>query len=113
MDEAVLREWVVNAGRRPAYEGMAHLMCEMHLRMKQVGLVSDHEIALPLTHEELGDALGLTAIHTNRVLKQLREEGLITFKGKVLTIHDLDGLRKAGGFDPEYLHVSPEASGRT
>lgn len=106
VDEAVLREWILNTGRRGAYEAAAHLMCEMHFRIEQVGLVTGQdELALPLTQEDLGDTLGITSVHTNRVLKRLRNEGLVSLREKVLTIHDLEGLREAAGFDPHHLHV--------
>jgi len=78
----------------------------MHFRMETVGLVTDgEELPLPLTQEELSDALGITPVHTNRVLKKLREDNLITFVGKTLLIHDLAKLRKVAGFDREYLHI--------
>jgi CRP-like cAMP-binding protein len=112
VDEAVLREWVLNAGRRGAYEASAHLMCEMHFRMEQVGLVEDgDELSLPLTQEELADALGITPVHTNRVLRHLKEEHLITLSGKTLIIHDLPRLRRVAGFDKEYLHLQPKLAG--
>jgi CRP-like cAMP-binding protein len=109
VDEAVLREWVLNAGRREAYGASAHLLCEIHFRMQQVGLVREgEELSLPLTQEDLADALGITPVHTNRVLKRLREDKLVTFRGKTLFIHDLDRLRRAAGFDTEYLHIEPQ-----
>lgn len=105
VDEAVLREWVVNNGRRDAYAAIAHVMCEMHVRMKAVGLTTDDVFDLPLTQEDLADAAGLTPVHTNRVLQKLRAEGLIELKKRVLTIRDVGGLRQAAGFDPDYLHA--------
>jgi CRP-like cAMP-binding protein len=105
VDEAVLRAWIVNIGRRDAFEGVAHLLCELHVRLRHVGLVQDHSFDLPLTQEDLADALGLTPVHTNRVLQRLRSEGLITLRGGHLTILDAEGLRRAAGFDPNYLHV--------
>lgn len=109
VDEAVLREWVLNCGRREAYAAAAHLLCEMHFRMDQIGLVRQgEELAMPLTQEELADALGITPVHTNRMLKRLRDEGLITFRGKVLIIHDLDRLRTVAGFELEYMHVGQQ-----
>jgi CRP-like cAMP-binding protein len=105
VDEAVLRSWIVNLGRRDAYESIAHLMCEMHVRMEHVGLVQDDRFDLPLTQEELADSLGLTPVHINRILQRLRGEGLITLKERMLTILDIEGLRKAAGFDPNYLHT--------
>ena len=105
VDEAVLRSWIVNMGRRDAYEGVAHLLCELEVRLLHVGLVLDGHFDLPLTQEELADSLGLTPVHTNRVLQRLRSEGLIKLKGGALTILDRNGLRKAAGFDANYLHV--------
>jgi CRP-like cAMP-binding protein len=108
VDEGVLRAWLVNLGRREAYERVAHLMCEMHARMKNVGLVHGGAFELPLTQEQLADALGLTAVHVNRMLKRLRDEGLIRTGSKTLTILDADALGKASGFDPSYLHAQAD-----
>lgn len=105
VDESVLREWVLNVGRRDAYRRIAHLLCEMHARMKMVGLVEDGRLALPLTQEELADTTGLTPVHTNRTLQRLRKEGLIEIGGGMLTVLDVDKLRKAAGFNPSYLHI--------
>jgi CRP-like cAMP-binding protein len=110
VDEAVLRNWIVNIGRRDAYQGVAHLMCELHARMGSVGLVDEGRFSLPLTQEELADALGLTPVHVNRVLQRLRGEGLITLEDRVLTLEDPEGLRRAAGFDPTYLHARRQGS---
>ena len=103
VDEAVLRSWIVNLGRRDAHARIAHLFCEIHARLKVVGL-ADGEFDVPLTQEVLADALGLTPIHINRVLQRLRSEGLISFRAGMLTIHDAAALRDVAGFDPNYLH---------
>jgi CRP-like cAMP-binding protein len=105
VDEAVLRAWIVNLGRREAHERVAHLICELHVRLRRVGLADEGRFEMPVTQEELADALGLTAIHTNRVLQRLRAEGLITLKERRLAILDIEGLRKLAGFDPNYLHA--------
>lgn len=105
VDEAVLRNWIVNVGRRDAYEAIGHLICELYVRLKNVGLVVDHRYDLPLTQEEIGDALGLTPVHVNRVLQRLRSEDLISFRGGLLTIHDYQRLEKASGFNANYLHI--------
>jgi CRP-like cAMP-binding protein len=105
VDEAVLRSWIVSIGRRDAFEGVGHLMCELYVRMKNVGLVEDHSFELPLTQEELADALGLTPVHINRVLKRMRAEELITLKGGTLHILDYERLAQATGFNPNYLHM--------
>jgi CRP-like cAMP-binding protein len=106
VDEAVLRAWIVNVGRRDAYEAIGHLMCELYVRMKNIGLADDHCFELPLTQEELGDALGLTPVHVNRVLQRLRAENLISFKGGLLTIRDYRALEEASGFNANYLHIA-------
>jgi len=104
VDEGVLREWIVNIGRRDSYARIAHLMCELLVRMQNVGLADDGGFQLPLTQEHLADALGLTPVHVNRVLQRLKADKLIELGGRTLTILDPGGLRRAAGFDPSYLH---------
>ena len=105
VDEAVLRSWVVNAGRRDAYQRIAHLMCEMHARLQMIGLVTDQQFDFPMTQDELADATALTPVHVNRTLQRLRNEGLISFQRGWLSILDMAGLQRAAGFDPSYLHI--------
>lgn len=107
VDEGVLRTWIVNIGRRDAYEGVSHLMCELHVRMNNIGLVEDGTFHMPVTQEELADTLGITAVHVNRVLQRLRSEGLIELSGRTLRILDVRALREACGFDAGYLHADP------
>jgi CRP-like cAMP-binding protein len=90
---------------RPAYVRVAHLLCEQFLRMKAVGLTTDNSCPLPLTQAQIGDALGLSNVHVNRTLQELRAEQLIVLEGWILTILNFDGLKKAGEFDPLYLHL--------
>lgn len=104
IDEAILRSWIVNVGRRSAERRIAHLFCELHARLCLVGLVSDGRFDLPLTQDIIADALGLTPVHVNRMLQKLREEGAITLKGGRLTIEDVRRFAKFAGFDPNYLH---------
>ena len=106
VDESVLRAWIVNLGRRDAYAGIAHLICELHARLQNVGLVEDDGFELPLTQEVLADALGLTPVHTNRIIQRLRAEKLVTLKSGRLAILDAGGLRRAADFDPDYLHAA-------
>ncbi len=113
VDEATLREWLVNTLRREPFERLAHLFCEMWLRMRTVGLVKEGNMFdLPLTQAELGDTMGLNAVTVNRMLQRLRAEGLIMLKGGHLTILDIDRLRVISGFDPNYLHLDAEKHGR-
>ena len=103
MENAVLASWVVNVGRRDALERMAHLICEAHYRLSMVDAHQGNQIYFPLTQDDLADVLGLTPVHINRKLQQLRQEGLITLRSKQLTIHDLRTLQQIAGFDPSYL----------
>ena len=77
IDAAVFREWMMGIGRRDALTRVAHLLCELLVRFRAVGLVEDHACQLPLTQAELGDALGLSTVHVNRVLQELRGDDLI------------------------------------
>ena len=105
IDAAIYREWMTSIGRREAYARIAHLFCEMALRLKAVGLTQDHTCELPITQAELGDALGLSTVHVNRTLQELRGAGLIRLTGSVLHVLDWKGLKEAGDFDPTYLHL--------
>ena len=105
IDAAVFREWMTSMGRRNANQRIAHLLCELLVRLKAVGLVHGNKFDLPLTQAELGDALGLSTVHVNRTLQELRGAGLITMRDGVVTVLDRAGLEKAGEFDPTYLHL--------
>jgi CRP-like cAMP-binding protein len=105
VDEATLRSWIVSLGRRDAYERVAHLLCEIHARAALLGLVHYDRFDLPFTQEEIADATGLTAVHTNRTLQRLRAENLIELSGKVLTVLDVTALQEVAGFDPSFLHL--------
>ncbi len=107
VDQAVLRAWLVNIGRRDAFEAIGHLLCELHARLAKVGFTINTDFELPLTQEEIADALGLTPTHVNRTLKRLREEGYITLRHNMLVILDIASLKAAAGFDASYLHSKP------
>ncbi|MFZ1430970.1 MAG: Crp/Fnr family transcriptional regulator [Geminicoccaceae bacterium] len=102
-DEAVVVEHLVNIGRRSALVRTAHLLVEMGLRLELAGLGSPAGFACPLNQYMLADALGMTAIHVNRILRQLRERGLLTFRDGRVTFHDLQGLRLLAGHHGGYL----------
>jgi CRP-like cAMP-binding protein len=108
IDAAIFREWVMNVGRREGASRMAHVLCELLVRLKAVDLVKDHVCDLPITQGEFADALGFTTVHVNRVLQQLRTDGLIVTQGTRLTIPDWDKLKEVGEFDPTYLHLVRE-----
>jgi CRP-like cAMP-binding protein len=107
VDAAIFREWMTSIGRRSSYARVAHLMCEVYTKLHVVGLTRDGQIDWPITQEEIGDALGMSSVHVNRTLQELRSSGLITLDRKTLTIHDWEGLQAAGQFDPAYLHLKP------
>ena len=117
-DSAILREWIVDHGSRDALERVAHLMCEMLIRYRIIGETTDESFPFLLTQEELGDALGITAVHVNRMLQQLRSQGLIELTGKTLTVLDPKALQRVAKFDSTYLHLTrterrdPEVAGR-
>jgi len=108
IDAAIFREWVLNVGRREGVSRMAHVLCELMVRLKAVGLVEDHACDLPITQVEFADALGFTTVHVNRVLQQMRAEGLIELTGERLNIPDWDRLKQVGEFDPTYLHLESD-----
>jgi CRP-like cAMP-binding protein len=105
LDSAIQREKILSVGRRTALARIAHLICELYLRLDIVGLASGRSFALPLTQIDLADASGLTSVHVNRMLKQLRDEELATFRGGEVTIHDWDRLQQTAEFDPTYLYL--------
>jgi CRP-like cAMP-binding protein len=105
IDAAIFREWMVGIGRRPAASRIAHLLCEVFVRLRAVGLAADHRFEFPVTQLEVGDALGLSLVHVNRSLQVLRGDGLITWRGKTLVIADWQGLQQVAEFEPKYLHL--------
>jgi CRP-like cAMP-binding protein len=104
IDSSLLREWVVNLGRRDSRARIAHLLCELAWRFESFGLSNGHSYDFPLTQEQLADAAGLTSVHTNRTLQSLRRDGLIHLSNASLTILDWRGLCEVGDFDALYLH---------
>lgn len=106
VDEATLREWLLNVGQRDALQRLSHLFCELSVRLSVVGLVDhDETFVMPLTQAQLADTTGMTTVHVNRSLQRLRKDGLIaTTEGK-LTILDFERLAEVGGFNDVYLHT--------
>lgn len=102
---AIQREWTVNLGQRTAIERIAHLMCEIIFRMRGVGLCCGDTCEFPITQNDLAEATGMTAVHLNRTIQEMRGQGLIMWKGRELHIPDMDALRRAGLFNPNYLHL--------
>jgi CRP-like cAMP-binding protein len=113
VDAGIYRQWVTNLGQRPAINRLAHLFCEMMLRMDAIDRAKDGSCALPITQADLSDASGLSFVHVNRTLKDLREMRLVTFARGQLTIHDWDALVLLADFRPGYLHLPrPERAGQ-
>ena len=104
-DEGVLRERIIDEGRRDAYARIGFLIYEMFVRMRAFGVIDDQKFEFPVTQVDLADATGLTPVHVNRMLKQLREENLIAIDGKNWTVLDPAGLRKAARYEASYLHL--------
>lgn len=104
VSKSIHREWIVNVAQRSAGERIAHLFCEMFLRLESVGLCQGFSCDLPLTQQDIADASGLTAVHVNRTLQRLRREGLIVLERQRLTIPDMRALQAVAGFNPNYLH---------
>jgi CRP-like cAMP-binding protein len=104
-DEAIAREWIVSLGRRVGLERMAHLLCELRWRLAAVGLATEDSFEMRITQNDFADALGLTSVHVNRVLKCLRDSQLIHLKSGRLTFLDRGRLERLAQFDPAYLET--------
>jgi hypothetical protein len=106
VDQGTVREWLVNMSRRPADKRLAHLLCELLVRLQAVGLATDNSFVLPLTQRQLADTLAMTGVHLNRIVRQLRLERMITLKGHTITIPDVERLKSFADFSPNYLHLT-------
>ncbi|WP_166040901.1 Crp/Fnr family transcriptional regulator [Sphingosinicella sp. YJ22] len=106
IDASVFREWVLNVGRRDARTRIAHMLSELAARVLAAGAASEDHLLLPLTQEQIADATGLTAVHVNRMLRQLREAGALSVVARGVCIEDFGRLRAISSFDPAYLHAA-------
>ena len=105
IDASIYREWIVNVGRRDSRSGMCHLLCEFARRLEAAGLGNSAGYELPMTQEQLADALGITPVHVNRILRDLDREGLIVRDKRFVRVPSWEALRKCGGFSELYLHL--------
>ena len=105
VDAAIFREWLISMGRREAYGHLAHLFCELYLKQEAVGLAGEHRCPMPITQIDLADATGLSNVHVNRVLQEMRGNGTITLSRNTLVIQAWDDLIRAAEFDATYLHL--------
>jgi CRP-like cAMP-binding protein len=111
VEASIFREWVLNVGRRDAKMRVAHLLCELAVRLDVEGFAEDYGYELPMTQEQLADAVGLTPVHVNRTLKALEAEGLIVRSKRSVSFPDWKRLRLVGDFNQRYLHLEPQRSG--
>ena len=107
VDAGVFRQWLTGVGRRSAKERVAHLICEMFSRMDALGLADGDHFSFPVTQAQLADAVRLSSVHVNRTLQELRLDGLLSWKGSIVTIHENAKLREVADFDPAYLDLKP------
>lgn len=105
LDASIHREWVLSLGRRTAVARVAHLFCELYVRLGIAGLARELEYDLPLTQADLAECMGLTSVHVNRTLRELREQGLVEFRAGTVRFIDLAGLQRLAEFDPGYLYL--------
>ena len=107
IDSAIFREWIVNVGQRPATSRLAHTALELRRRLAVAGKAAGDTFEMPLTQEQIGEALGITPVHANRVIKQLREEGIVDIsRGRVAVLNEAK-LAELAQFDDRYLHLDP------
>jgi CRP-like cAMP-binding protein len=105
IDAAIFREWLINIGSRSAKTRVAHLLCELLVRFRAVGLTKGYAYELPVTEADLGDALALAPTQVSDILTELRQDGLIKSEGTSIVVEAWDALKKVGEFDPTYLHI--------
>jgi CRP-like cAMP-binding protein len=113
IEASIFREWVLNVGRRDARTRMAHLLCEFAVRLEAQGLAAEYRYELPMTQEQLADAVGLTPVHVNRTLKSLEADGLITRNRRQVSFPDWQRMREVADFTQRYLHLGPQEIGAT
>ena len=107
VDGAITRELALSLGQRSAMARMAHLFCELYVRLNAVGRARADGFEFPLTQRELSECLGLTVVHANRTIQELRRRRLIEMENRQLTILDRRGLEGLAEFDPSYLYLEP------
>lgn len=109
-DASIVAKWVANIGRKSARARLAHLLCEMGWRMAAADLGTRERYDLPLTQGQIGDAMGVTSVHVSRVVRELREEGIASFRLNRVDIQDLDRLIAIAEFDPAFLVMNEPTS---
>jgi len=107
VEGSIFREWILNIGRRDGLTRIAHLLCEFALRLEVAELGDQSQYELPISQEQLADAVSLTSVHVNRKLMRLEQDGLIKRSKRMITVNDWQALAEVGDFQPAYLHVNP------
>ncbi len=111
VEASIFREWVLNVGRRDSRTRLAHLLCEFAIRLEAQGLADENGYELPMTQEQLADALGLTSVHVNRTIMALEAEGFIDRDKRRVRFPDWRRMRDVGDFNQRYLHLEPQMTG--
>jgi CRP-like cAMP-binding protein len=110
VEASIFREWMVGIGRRSAHQRIAHQLCEMSTKLRAVGLNHGHTYPWPVTQQEIADSLGLSDVHVNRVIRDLRQDGLVDVRRGSFIVNDRAALETRGEFDPLYLHIHQQAA---
>lgn len=106
---SIQREWTLSLGQRNAHERLAHLLCELHLRLDSVGMTAGGGFLAPLTQVDVADALGMSSVHVSRILKDLRDDGLVRGKSRTVNLPNLREIHRFARFSPGYLMLDPAA----
>lgn len=106
VDEGTLRSWLVSMGQRPADKQLAHLICELLVRLQTVGAADANSFDFPLSQVDIGDTMGISVVHVNRTLQYLRGQGFVIWKHKRIHIPNVSRLMNFADFDPKYLHLN-------
>jgi CRP-like cAMP-binding protein len=107
IDSAIFREWIVNVGQRPAVNRLAHTVVELRRRLAVIGRKAGDSFEMPLTQEQISEALGITPVHANRIIRQLRDDGIVDISRGRVTVLDEAKLAELAQFDDRYLHQDP------
>jgi CRP-like cAMP-binding protein len=112
IDAAMFREWIVNVGQRPAVSRLAHIAVELRKRLAITGYAESDLVEMPLTQEQIGEALGITPVHANRIIKQLRDENVVDINRGRVQVLDETRLAELAQFDDRYLHQDHVCEGQ-
>ena len=110
VEASIFREWILNVGRRAAVAKVAHVLCELAVRLEVQGMTDEHGYRLPMTQEQLADVVGLTPVHVNRTLRALESDGYIKRDRRQISFPDWHALREVGDFNQRYLHLNAQQS---